>query len=246
MNKSEIYTAIVEIQKQTGQGTSGIVAEVAPNRIEFVRYLDELIDEGLVKACHTGNTIGSRGSNIFYVPTKGYCVWDDKNTPMALEFVRFYLGLLHYETKNKWEMTEKMFVTDPTILEKYLTWLNMNKLALEIMLALDPFYDLKLVDREIAWVQQRDWYINNNTVAESLVRSTERHDSDTELLGVMSELLVLYDKKGDSDKVRETNLEIVEVKKNINIRTKVNSFLETLDKTSKIKETFSAKVDIIE
>jgi len=246
MNKSEIYTAIVETQKLTGQGTSGIVAEVAPNRIEFSRYIDELIDEGLVKACHTGTTIGSAGSNIFYVPTKGYCVWDDKNTPMALEFVRFYLGLLHYEPRNKWEMSEKMFVTDPTILNKYLTWLNRNKLDLEVMLSIDPFYELKLDESEINWVAQKDWYINNITVEESLEKSAERLVKDTELLRIMSELLGLYKQKNDNDKAREINLEIVEIKKDINIRTKVNSFLETLDKTTKIRETFSTKVDIIE
>lgn len=78
MTKEEFYKSAIELHKKCGQGISGIVKLGTEPRI--ARYLDELIEEGLMKACDTGGSIGHPESNIFYMPTKGYNVWEDEGT----------------------------------------------------------------------------------------------------------------------------------------------------------------------
>jgi len=77
MNKAEVYKVIIDTQRKTGQGLSGIVRVMGVNAGSFFNYINELIEEGLVKCCDTGGSLGHPESNKFYVPTKGYNVWGD-------------------------------------------------------------------------------------------------------------------------------------------------------------------------
>lgn len=60
ITKSEVYKSLIRIQKESGQGLSGIVKIKS---LEYTKHLDTLIQEGLVKACHTGGSIGHPESN---------------------------------------------------------------------------------------------------------------------------------------------------------------------------------------
>jgi predicted transcriptional regulator len=64
ITKEEFYKKLIDIHKKCGQGLSGIV-RVQSSEID--RYLDELIEEGLVICCDTGGSIGHPESNRFYM-----------------------------------------------------------------------------------------------------------------------------------------------------------------------------------
>src|ERR1035437_7876038 len=102
MTKQEFYKEVISVQKKTGQGLSGIVKVMGTDSGKFTQYLDEFIEEGLIKACDTGGSLRHPESNIFYMPSKGYNVWEDDGTDdeyqrhkgRYLTFVRLYLGAL--------------------------------------------------------------------------------------------------------------------------------------------------------
>ena len=77
MTKSELYETIIDGQRRHGQGLSGIVRALGENAETIGEYLDELIEEGLIKRCETGGSLGHPESNRFYMPTTGYNVWED-------------------------------------------------------------------------------------------------------------------------------------------------------------------------
>ncbi len=77
MTKAEVYSGLIDIQKKTGQGLSGIVTVMGETAHLFRKYLDELIEEGLVECYDSGGSLGHPESNRWYMPTKGYNVWKD-------------------------------------------------------------------------------------------------------------------------------------------------------------------------
>jgi len=65
MTKEEVYNSIVDIQKNTGQGLSGIVRVMGENSQDFSEHIDTLIEEGSVIANNTGGSLGHPESNMF-------------------------------------------------------------------------------------------------------------------------------------------------------------------------------------
>jgi hypothetical protein len=144
MDKVETYRILIDITKKTGQGLTGIVKIKNP---EVGIYLEELIQEGLIKACHTGGSLGTRESNIFYMPIKGYNVWEDEpensnsiHKGFYLNHVRFHLGILPEVQSGKFDVTEEMLRSNQKWMENYNKWLEKNHEELEIMKTLDDNY----------------------------------------------------------------------------------------------------------
>lgn len=142
MTKKEFYKAFIETQKNTGQGTPGIVKVYGGEAI--ARHLDELIEEGLCVAMDTGGSLGHPESNIFYMPAKGYNVWQEENPMASLECVRYYLA----EDKESYEgdpflgIDASSFESEEGMLHDfYKDWLQRNQEALDEMLSLSEEYD---------------------------------------------------------------------------------------------------------
>jgi hypothetical protein len=248
MNKQEFYSNFIQVQKKTGQGLSGIVKI---NSLEMSQYLDELIEEGLVKGCNTGGSLGHPESNIFYMPTKGYNVWEDdgidgeyhRHKGWYLHFVRLYLGIVAKEdTGNQFEPCLSDYLQDPKIMQDYSMWLNRNEKELKIMLSLDEIYpeeNITLSDTDISWIKDRGWYKDNELVSVCLEKSKD-FDSD-EQISLNKKLIDLYrqseahepGKHLESIKESENNIE--EMTKGKIIRKRVNKWLASQDQNKKIK-----------
>jgi hypothetical protein len=179
ITKSEVYKNLINIQKESGQGLSGIV-KVADNSNLYSKYIDELIQEGLVKACHTGGSLGHYESNVFYMPTSGYNVWEDDGTDeyysrhkgRYLHFVRLYLGLVNMESRGPLEPGLLTYLQDPDTMKDYSEWLSRNSEQLKVMTNLSNVYPGEdsgyLSSSDIEWIKSKDWFKKNKTISECL------------------------------------------------------------------------------
>ena len=143
MTKKEFYKALVNHQKLTGQGTSGIVRVQGGSTIS--QYIDELIEEGLCIMMDTGGSLGHPESNRFYLPTKGYNVWEEKNSMASLECVRYYLAKLEnpdviYKGDPFFGVTEGSFQVGGNLFDFYNEWLTRNQESLDEMMSLSDVY----------------------------------------------------------------------------------------------------------
>ena len=139
--KEEFYKSFIKMQKLSGQGTSGIV-KVAGGP-EITQYLNKFIEEGLCIAEDTGGSLGHPESNIFYMPSKGYNVWKEKNNMAALECVRYYLANINgteYKGDPFFGITADEFKEGGIIYDYYQDWLQRNAEALDEMLNLSEVY----------------------------------------------------------------------------------------------------------
>jgi len=248
ITKSEVYKNLINIQKESGQGLSGIV-KVADNSNLCSKYLDELIQEGLVKACHTGGSMGHPESNIFYMPTSGYNVWEDdgideyysRHKGRYLQFVRLYLGLVKMESRGPLEPGLLTYLQNPDIMKDYSEWLSRNSEELKIMTNLSSVYSGKdsgyLSSTDIEWIKGRGWYKENKIISECLNISKDRLSKDNEVYSISKELISLYKtnlaKYGSEFKNEECN--IAELQKNIDFRNHVNLWLQSQEQNQKIQ-----------
>lgn len=251
MTKSEFYSNLIKIQKQTGQGLSGIVKIKST---EYAQYLDELIMEGLVKACHTGGSIGHEESNIFYVPTSGYNVWEDdgvdgvdgewgRHKGRYLNFLRLYLGINEESPINPKSMD---YLQNPEVMKEYSDWLTRNNKELKEMLDLDDFYkevSVTLTPVEINWLKSRGWYIENEIVGKCLKASIDfiNRGDYKKAISINKSLIDLYRQSERSnpgkykDKLKEAEEEIENVEVHMTYRKRINSWLKDQDQKVKIK-----------
>lgn len=258
MTKAEFYKSGIELHKKCGQGISGIVKLGSDPNI--ATYIDELIKEGLLKACDTGGSMGHPESNIFYMPTKGYNVWEDEGTDgqynrhkgRYLQFVRFYLGALVDEHEEGASDTKRFLnpsmmdvIRNSEAMTAYAEWLKRNEKALEEMLSLDDFYaekEISFTDEEINKVKTRGWFEKNLTVNECLKASTEAIDTNAERISLNKQLINLYksDKTKYSTELKKSEEDIAEDIKDTEFRkAKLNRWLSTQDKKAKIQDVFN-------
>jgi hypothetical protein len=234
MTKKEFYSKIIEIQRQQGQGISGIIKVRSQL---YTQYLDELIEEGLIVACDTGVTIGHPESNIFYVPTKGYNVWLDEGTDgyysrykgRYLEFVRFYLGISEHPD----------LFEDLEVKKDYQEWLNRNKEALLEMVNLDDSYSVStFTSDEIDFIKSSKWYVNSLTTKDCLVEIKKELDYISDYTKTSNELIRLY--KYNLDKYQssldEANKELDQLKKEKKIWIKLEGILKSSDHITKLED----------
>lgn len=237
ITKSEVYKSLIRVQKESGQGLSGIVKIKS---LEYTKHLDTLIQEGLVKACHTGGSIGHPESNIFYMPTKGYNVWEDDGVDgqyyrlkgRYLQFVRLYLGLIRYESRGLLEPGLLTYLQNPELMKEYSEWLVRNNKSLKEMLELSEVYDgedstIQLELEEIEWVKTRGWYKDGKKVSECLKLSMDGKKSDLEQIAIITQLISLYKMKADKygNELKESEKEL----KAFNYRDNVNIWLKLQD-----------------
>jgi len=255
MTKAEIYSGLIDIQRNTGQGLSGLVTVMGETAHYFRKYLDELIEEGLVECYDSGGSLGHPESNRWYMPTKGYNVWKDgienENSDTAyLTYVRFYLGQIDLdeepedrENLAKWlKPSAQLLIQNPDFIKGYSKWLKRNSEELEIMKNLDSFYDeptITFSDDEKEWIRTRSWYENNESVSDCLSKSLGAVDDDKERLKLNKELITLYKKSGAEkykEELKKTELEVQNFDKTLLRRKKLNKWLENLEKDKSIQE----------
>jgi len=139
--KEEFYKSFIQMQKLSGQGTSGIVKVAGGS--EITQYLNEFIEEGLCIAENIGGSLGHPESNIFYMPSKGYNVWKEKKNMTALECVRYYLANINgteYKGNPLFGITADEFKEGGIIYDYYQDWLQRNSEALDEMMNLSDVY----------------------------------------------------------------------------------------------------------
>lgn len=181
-SKGELYTSIVEMHQRSGQGMSGLIPAYMPN---VSTWMDELIQEGLIKEHDSGGTLGHPMSNRWYYPTQGYSVWDREKPMLELSFVRFYLGLVGEEAESIVENSFSDFSRNPERLEMYLEWLKINKSELEVMLSISPFYKSELNSEIVDKVKEKGYYKSNRKVSEVM-------NIVDEIISVSNQLIKLY------------------------------------------------------
>lgn len=247
--KEGIYKMIIQIHKETGQGFPAIL-KLKLTDIEN-QYIDELVEEGLIKECDTGGSIGHPLSNIFIMSTKGYNVWEDedpneysRHKGRYLYNVRLYLGVLDKEsiTEDQFEPSMLKLLQDSDFMENYTSWLKRNKKELEVMKNLDDFYAAKKIEfseEEISWIKSREWYEKNNIVLNCLKLSNDKIKDEEEIISINNRLIELYKKSGQNKHKEDLEKSIVEIedsKKRILLRKKINGFLNTKDENLKIQD----------
>lgn len=245
ITKSVVYQALIDIHKKTGQGLSGIVKIKSG---EYSDYLDELVNDGLVEGCHTGGSLGHYESNVFYMPTKGYNVWKDEK-PQALTYVRIFLDITPKETLSVFEPGLITYLQNPEFMKGYSEWLSENIVSLKEMLNLNDTLPLdmnnEIVDEktgllitDIEWIKERDWYLENLTVSDCLKRSIEGLEKDIKIIELNKKLLALYESniEGYSKEIDVSNKEIKDKKLSNDIRVRVNEWLQSQKKRTKIKD----------
>lgn len=261
MKKEEFYKNLIELHKKCGQGLSGIVKI---GNVDISRYLDELIEEGLIKACDTGGSLGHPETNIFYMPTKGYNVWEDdgvdgvyvRHKGRYLHFVRFYLGALEGDPNKSLSKDDENLrkSINPTMLDaarnidfmkSYAEWLERNEKELEIMIDLDDFYKspkIEFSEDELVWIKSRDAYKKNKTVKDCISDYKKRLEDDTLIIRYNNQLLALYDKSsqiGGSSKNSEKEKclsDIAKTEKNVLTNKKLQNWFDSQDKNSNFQD----------
>lgn len=254
ITKAEVYSGLIDIQKNTGQGLSGLVKVMGETAHLFRKYLDELIEEGLVECYDGGGSLGHPESNRWYMPTKGYNVWKDgiengNGDTSYLTHVRFYLGQIDHdeepenrENLAKWlNPSAQILIQNSEFMKSYSEWLERNSEELEIMKNLDNFYDtptIELSEDDINWIKSRGWYEKNESISSCLKSSIKGFEQDLERLSLTKQLVDLYKKSEDKykDDLKNSLKEIEDHDKNTLRRKRINRWLENLEGDKLIQE----------
>lgn len=265
ITKAEVYKHVIEITKKTGQGLSGIVKVLGGDTQLWNKYLDELIDEGLVEVFDDGTTIGHPESARWYMPTKGYNLWKDgiANGPgnrfdssRFLTHVRLYLGCVDdredVESDDKdanlkrWlNPSAQMLMQSHEFMKGYAEWLERNHEALEEMKNLSTVYEgatplESLIDGDMEWIESRGWYKENLKVSECLQRSKEAVGDEKERVRLTKEIIKLMDKDDKyQDEVNKHKNDLAEYTKDIERRERTNTLLMSLDQNGKVADEIS-------
>ncbi len=209
-NKGELYASIVEMHQGSGQGMSGLVPAFMPNA---TIWMEELIEEGLIKEHDDGGTIGHPMSNRWYYPTQGYSVWNEENSMLALSFVRFYLGLVGEVAESIVENSFSDFSRNPEVLERYLEWLKKNKTDLEVMLNLSSIYNgiIEIDTRIMGIIKERGDYKKDKCVYDFI-------EKEREMISLTEKLIGLYGKDDQyAESKKKANQDIKDCKSIIGV-----------------------------
>ena len=257
--KSEFYKTLIDIHKKHGQGLSGIVRAKSDL---LGGYLEEFIQEGLVKCCDTGNSLGHPESNRFYCPTKGYCVWDEQDSMDGLTCVRLYLGALEPEDPNRSDIQKAInpsindLIRHSVFMGRYAEWLKRNDSSLKEMLNLSNVYndvicpDGELPESAIEYLKTREWYTSNKSIKDCL-KGLESGNKDidenisltSQIIKLRQDMIGMYKRKGDNDglettkrEIEESTAELEKYKSAKKIRTIIKAYFEKQDKNSLVKD----------
>ena len=237
MKKSELYSNIIDIQKKTGQGLTGIVGL---RDIKVQKLLDELVAEGVIKL--NIKYYNHMPNDYWYSPATGYCVWDDEDRH-ALSYVRIYVGakdiLFGFKDIDIYRNADFM--------KRYSKWIKKHEDELKIMLDLndvymgndvstDDFKEKLFTDDDISFIKSKAWYKENLTLSICLDKSNDMLDNYKQHNKISKEILDLYKIKDDENEIRKTKSDIERNKVEIKIRTKIKDYLNTLDGSTLIQD----------
>lgn len=249
--KSEFYTKVINIYKETGQGLSGIAFVMGAEA--FRTYMNEFIEEGLMICCEDGTTIGHPESARWYMPTKGYNVWldndsDDRLLGKNLRFIRYYLGAIELDNEpaierekiQKWlTPSAQILAQSPEFITKYSEWLNKHHKALEEMKNLSNIYpgaSLKMDDTTKNYVKSYNSYKKNSTVSEIIDDLSNDLNIDRKILDTTASMVSLMRKAGKSkEKIAESESEIQKYTKEIETIQHAIKFLQEQNPEDKIQ-----------
>lgn len=239
-SKSDFYKSLIDIHKKCGQGLSGIVRYKSDL---LGRYLDELIEEGLVKCCDTGGSLGHPESNRFYCPTKGYCVWDDYNSTQSLTFIRLYLNILKTESTSPIHPTITDVIRNVDFMEEYTKWLKKNQVSLKEMMELSDIYndslDGDLPQKIINYVKTRIWFEKNETVANCIKTLIDGDNDIKKQIHLQKELLNLKKRAnqiGENHNIQKDQEDLDEMISQSKMRPQIRTWLEKQNKTELIQK----------
>ena len=232
MTKRKLYENIIDIQKKSGQGLSGIVGKMDRGVQDL---LDELMEEGVIKM--TTKHFSHFPDDNCYFPILGYCVFEDSDE-RALGFVRMFLG----DTEIFLNFPYTDFIQNVDFMKAYSDWLTKNKEQLDVMINLDDEYkgnDVLFVDEEIEYIKSRDWFEENKSVKDCLYESRNRLSEFDEMITINERIVTLYRQKGDSEKeIEECEKSIEDTKNQIKLRKRIHNYLDSLDQNKSIQEEF--------
>lgn len=250
MRKEEVYNLVVDFQLKSGQGLSGITTVVGNAQSQSIkRHLETLIEEGLVVKSSSGtSSIGHPSASDWYMPSKGYNVWEDKLGLRALGFVRIYLGILN----NSDDVEFTKFAQDSELMKEYAEWLQENDQSLKEMLALKPmqvppvsteFVLNKLKKEEIEYLVSRNWYKNNKSVADALSQLEADLKDYQKLLRLVNEIDSLINRQVHSAETKiqqeENNNRRHESEIKLLFTKKLIDAMEDIDKKLLVQHVFS-------
>jgi len=240
MTKSELYNKIIDIYKKSGQGLAGFVID----KLNSHNLIDQLIDEGLLKK--VVHTYSHLPTDTWFCLTKGYCVEEDslnygKNSTFPYSCIRFYLGHEIVVEFGNTKMSLQDCIKDVTFIDKYYEWLKKNESKLKEMSGIQYMNvdeDNRLPKYMLEYVKTREWYEKNLTIAKCLSEMKERDDLNEEELDLHTQLLNLYkkDRLIYKDKIAEEEATLIELKKEINMRSFIRGFLLTRKQEGKIQD----------
>jgi hypothetical protein len=254
VSKERVYKWIIDTQKSSGQGLSGIVK--LGNFPEVGGHLDELIEEGLVICMDTGGSLGHPETNKFYLPTKGYNVWQDSRDNGGgraftdfLNHVRLFLGCLESDSDDdgrsdtqKWiNPSSQRLIQNVDFMKSYAIWLERNRDELEVMINLDEFYDapnISFSEDEAEWIKSRGWYKKNKKISDCLKDSLEAVDNDKEIKSINKKLIELYERSSSNkeDELVKAKDEVDRINTTLVYRKKLNRWLSSLDSEKNVQE----------
>ena len=265
LTKAEVYSKLIQIQKKHGQGLAGVVKVLSGEASLWAKYLDELIDEGLVEVFDDGSTIGHPESARWYMPTKGYNLWKDGiengdgsrfSSSKFLTHIRLYLGVLDNDAepdhvseddnlRRYLSPSAQLLLQDPKFMKSYSEWLIRNHDALEEMKNLSMLYEGPtpaecLIDGDIEWIVSRGWFEDNLLVSECIEKSIKTGDNDKKRLELTKQMVGLMEKsEKHEEELKKYKDEVIEINDAINRRERVNNLLMSLNQSSKIQDELS-------
>lgn len=210
MTKKEIYNAVVEIYKKTGQGIPRFVWKQLNDS-----FIQELIDEGKLKKVTI--SYSHVPDDEFLCLTKGFCPEEGGKNTTGLTFMRVYLGVNDLGLG----ITQTELFKDKDNKKHYEEWLATNADKLketdEILAGrLDEAVSKKsseekkgkptkktkpvLSKAEIEHLKERGCYERNESVKNVNKNITESIDVNDELIGKLRQIIPLCEMKKEKYK----------------------------------------------
>lgn len=251
MTKEEVYNLVINFQLKTGQGLSGITTAVGNAESQSIkRHLETLIEEGLVVKSSSGaSSIGHPSGSDWYMPSKGYNVWEDKRGLKALEFIRLYLGISE-------EKGDAKCKRDDSFMIEYDEWIIENRQALQEMLELKQiefpptsteFVIQQLKKEEVEFLIKLFCYTDNKNIVESLEDLKDLYTDYKKMTEITQKLDNLLIAKNDFseaslNEILKNKKLLDDASRNVVIIQNLIDLLQGIDKTLPIQLVFSKAI----
>lgn len=231
MNKSELYSKIIEIYKETGQGTSGIILSNG----EVNELINELVEDGLVKIITI--PYNHLPDDKWICLTKGYCVEEDMKSrdTSSLSFMRLYVGQPMIIELGSVKFASKDAIKDPEFMSKYSEWLNKNKSKLkEIDSIKDEVIDSKIIlsEPEREYLKSRGWFQKNLSIKASLIKMKEGDKVIEETIDLNNQIIALLKKTTRTNDLKLHEVELEKINNEVKMRKKISSLMRSKDENS--------------